>query len=87
MCDVANAGCLLHNVGVVTSYLADENQFIRDEAMLKLRNQRSLDSSHLSNTALSPLKPKKSTARCVRTSCSVRCIICYSVCCRVCCSV
>jgi len=66
----------------VTSYLADENQFIRDEAMLKLRNQRSLDSSRLSNTALSPLKPKKSTARCVRPAVCVA--VCVTVCVAVC---
>jgi hypothetical protein len=46
--------------GVVTSYLADQNQFIRDEAMLKQRLNASLASP---NTSLSPLKARK-TLRC-----------------------
>lgn len=49
--------------GVVTSYLADQNHFIRDEAMLKQRHNASLldaSASSPSNTlSLSPLKARK----------------------------
>ena len=49
--------------GVVTSYLADQNHFIRDEAMLKQRHNASLldaSATSPSNTlSLSPLKSRK----------------------------